>query len=152
MDKQAYLMQYGQLKRMIGNDRKAISRLKASMTDTSAPEIRDNPVQVSPDEEASFARLLEEIDRLEARVKLEKKLLSTLRAQILVLIGSLPSDKYDLMVARYISCMKWTEIMEEKYLTKPTVLRWHREILDSLTLPEDAVNIAEELNNLKKAS
>ncbi len=152
MDKQAYLMQYGQLRQMIWDDRKAISRLMASMTDTSAPEIRDNPVQVSPDEEASFARLLEEIDRLEARVALEKKLLVTLKAQILVMIGSLPSSKYDLMLARYISCMKWTEIMEEKYLTKPTVLRWHREILSSLTLPDDAVNVEEELNNLKDAS
>ena len=152
MDKKDYLEQYSQLKQMIENDQKAISRLRASMTDISAPEIGDTPVQVSPDEEASFARLLEEIDRLEARVALEKKLLVTLKAQILVMISSLPPFKYDLMLARYISCMKWTEIIKEKYTTKPTVLRWLREILDSLTLPDDAINVAEELNNLKKAS
>ena len=152
MDKQAYLLQYRQLRQMIENDRKAISRLRAAMTDTSAPEVRNDSVQVSPDEEASFARLLEEIDFREARIRLEKSLIEKLRAQIISLISSLPSDKYDLMLARYISCLKWTDIMEDKYLTKPTALRWHREILDSLTLPDDAVNVAEELNNLKKAS
>lgn len=148
MDKQAWFMQYSQLKQQLEDDRMSLSRLSASLTDTSAPEIRENPVQVSPDDEAPFARILTEIDRLKAKVQLEERLLAKLRAQIVVLISTLHPSRYDLMLARYISCLKWEDICKEKLLTKPTAMRWHREILDSLTLPDDAVNVRESLGTV----
>ena len=152
MNTQSYLLQYHRLKSWLAEDRNALERLKASMTDTVAPTVSKDPVQVSPRNEASYVRILEKIEYLSAKIRLEEDLLWDLKAQMLQMFDILPPQKNDLMIARYISGMKWEDIFGEKHLTKPTALRWHREILSQITLPRDAVNIDLELEKLKKVS
>lgn len=152
MNTQSYLLQYPRLKSWLAEDRNALERLKASMTDTATSTVRADPVQISPRSEASYVRILEKIDYLSAKIRLEEDLLWDLKAQMLQMFDILPPQKNDLMIARYISGLKWEDIFNEKHLTKPTALRWHREILSQITLPQDAVNIDLELEKLKNVS
>ena len=152
MNTQAYLLQYHRLKSWLAEDRNALERLKVSMTDTASPIVSEDPVQVSPRAEASYVRILEKIEYLSAKIRLEEDLLWDLKAQMLQVFDMLSPQKNDLMIARYISGMKWEDIFMEKHLTKPTALRWHREILAEIALPRNAVNIDLELEKLKQVS
>ena len=102
--------------------------------------------------QASYVSILEKIEYLSAKIRKEEDLLWDLKAQMLQLFDILPPEKNDLMIARYISGMKWEDIFKEKCLTKPTALRWHREILARITLPYNAVDVDLELQKLKKVS
>ena len=148
MDKKTYFAQYGHLKSWLSNDEHVLESLQASMTDAHAPEIRDDPVQLSPTADAPYVIILEKIERLKAKILLEKDLLWRLKAEMIQLFASLPPERYDLMVSRYIACLKWDQIYEEKHLSKSAALCWHRESLRSLFLPENAVDIYTELAGL----
>ena len=130
-------------------DRDNLQRARSALTDIPSSDVREDPVQVSHRNEASYVRLLEEVDRLTAKVRLEEDLLWRLKAEMLPLFSTLPPERASLMGARYISGYPWEIIMEEKNLSKSTALRWHRESLKQLVLPENAVNVAEELERLK---
>ncbi len=149
MDKQAYCSQYTVLRSWLEADRDNLQRARSALTDIPSPDVREDPVQVSHRNEASYVRLLEEVDRLTAKVRLEEDLLWRLKAEMLPLFSTLPPERASLMGARYISGYPWEIIMEEKNLSKSTALRWHRESLKQLVLPENAVNVAEELERLK---
>lgn len=149
MDKQAYCSQYTVLRSWLEADRDNLQRARSALTDIPSPDVREDPVQVSHRNEASYVRLLEEVDRLSAKVRLEEDLLWRLKAEMLPLFSALPPERASLMGARYISGYPWEIIMEEKNLSKSTALRWHRESLKQLVLPENAVNVAEELERLK---
>ena len=149
MDKQAYCSQYTVLRSWLEADRDNLQRARSALTDIPSPDVREDPVQVSRRNEASYVRLLEEVDRLTAKVRLEEDLLWRLKAEMLPLFSTLPPERASLMGARYISGYPWEIIMEEKNLSKSTALRWHRESLKQLVLPENAVNVAEELERLK---
>lgn len=149
MDKQSYCSQYTVLRSWLEADRDNLQRARSALTDIPSPDVREDPVQVSHRNEASYVRLLEEVDRLSAKVRLEEDLLWRLKAEMLPLFSTLPPERASLMGARYISGYPWEIIMEEKNLSKSTALRWHRESLKQLVLPEDAVNVAEELERLK---
>ena len=149
MDKQAYCSQYTVLRSWLEADRDNLQRARSALTDIPSPDVREDPVQVSRRNEASYVRLLEEVDRLTAKVRLEEDLLWRLKAEMLPLFSTLPPERASLMGARYISGYPWEIIMEEKNLSKSTALRWHRESLKQLVLPENAVNVTEELERLK---
>ena len=148
MDKQAYCSQYTVLRSWLEADRDNLQRARSALTDIPSPDVREDPVQVSHRNEASYVRLLEEVDRLTAKVRLEEDLLWRLKAEMLPLFSTLPPERASLMGARYISGYPWEIIMEEKNLSKSTALRWHRESLKQLVLPENAVNVADELERL----
>lgn len=145
MDKKTYFAQYSQLKSWLINDEHVLESLQTSMTDARASEIRDDPVQFSHTGDAPYVIILEKIERLKAKILLEKDLLWRLKAEMIQLFASLTPERYDLMVSRYIACLKWDQIYEEKHLSKSAALCWHRESLRSLVLPENAVDIYTEL-------
>lgn len=49
------------------------------------------------------------------------------------------------MVMRYIACMKWDDIFLELHASKPAVMKWHRDTVASLILPENPLNVEKEL-------
>ena len=47
------------------------------------------------------------------------------------------------MISRYIQLMCWNEIVKELGSSKPTVMRWHMDILSRLAVPEHPINVSE---------
>ena len=114
------------------------------MTDTSAPAFTSDLVKSSPSAEASYARIMDQLEALEEKIHWEEELLLRLKAEMLDLIAPLEEDKYSLMMLRYFQGKKWEEIMDILHLSRATVFRFHKEALSGLSLPKNYTNINEE--------
>ena len=145
MTVEEYLSQYGDLKSRFNFDRASFAALKATLTDADAPEIMDDPVQTSPSKEAPYARDLERLYYLRARIYLERELLIRLKTEILELAKPLNPKEYALITMRYIRCEKWDNIIEAMHAKRATVFRLNQALLQRLVLPENALNVKEEL-------
>ena len=68
-----------------------------------------------------------------------------LKTEILELAKPLKSKEYALITLRYIRCEKWDKIIKTMQAKRATVFRLHQVLLQRLILPENAVNVKEEL-------
>ena len=150
MTVEEYLSQYGELKSRFTFDRASFAALKATLTDADAPEIMDDPVQTSPSKEAPYARDLERLYYLRAKIYLEKELLIRLKTEILELAKPLNPKEYALITMRYLSCDKWDKIIRTMQANRATVFRLHQALLQRLVLPENAINVEEELQRFEE--
>ena len=145
MTVEEYLSQYGELKSRFNFDKAFFLSLKAALTDADAPEIIDDPVQTSPSKDAPYTRDLEKLYYLRDKIKLERDLLIRLKAEILELVKPLNPKECTLITMRYIRGAKWDSIIETMKAKRASVFRLHQDLLRRLVLPENAVNIKEEL-------
>ena len=150
MTVEEYLSQYGELKSRFSFDRASFTALKATLTDADAPEIMDDPVQTSPSKEAPYAKDLERLYFLRAKIYLEKDLLIRLKTEILEMVKHLNPKEYALITMRYLSCDKWDKIIKTMQANRATVFRLHQALLQRLVLPESAINVEEELQRFEE--
>ena len=152
MTKQDYLSQFGHLQSWIRNDRDSLKIMQAAIADIHMPEIHPDHVQVSPSGEAPYARTLESIEKLKARVAFEDELLLRLRAEILEITEVLDPLEKNLILNRYICCRPWDRIISDSRMNRATIFRWHKQALENLVLPENAIDISAETAGLGKAN
>ena len=150
MTVEEYLSQYGELKSRFSFDRASFAALKATLTDADAPEIMDDPVQTSPSKEAPYAKDLERLYCLRAKIYLEKDLLIRLKTEILEMVKHLNPKEYALITMRYLSCDKWDKIIKTMQANRATVFRLHQALLQRLVLPENAIYVEEELQRFEE--
>jgi hypothetical protein len=91
------------------------------------------------------ARDLERLYYLRAKIYLERDLLIRLKTEILELAKPLNPKEYALITMRYIRCEKWDNIIETMHAKRATVFRLNQALLQRLVLPENALNVKEEL-------
>ena len=145
MTVEEYLSQYGDLKSRFNFDRASFTALKETLTDADAPELINDPVQTSPSKEAPYTKDLERLYYLNAKLHFERDLLIHLKTEILELAKPLKSKEYALITLRYIRCEKWDNIIKAMHAKRATVFRLNQALLQRLVLPENALNVKEEL-------
>ena len=144
-----YLSQYGTLKSWLSSDQVSLKVLRSSMADIHAPDIASDSVQVSPSAEASYVAIMEKQESLEDKIRFEEDLLLRLKAEILRMMDPLDSDEYELLMLRYIRGLKWDLIFSHLHACRAAVFRWHQNLMKRLTLPENAIDIREEIKRHK---
>ena len=93
------------------------------------------------------------LDDLKAKLEDEINLLIRLNEEVHDVINTVPSIKEQL-VLRYRHCCHYTwEVIGDKLsVSDRTVRRWHKEAISHITIPENAMNIEETLNNCPEMS
>ena len=65
-------------------------------------------------------------------------------------VKHLNPKEYALITMRYLSCDKWDKIIKTMHANRATVFRLHQALLQRLVLPENAINVEEELQRFEE--
>lgn len=142
MEIKEYLKQAYLLDKRIQHYLEDIKRLRLMATSVSSPRYDIDRVQTSKNTEAPFVKSLNKIMDLEAKINEKLILFIRLKEQILDMISKLESvDEQLLLTYRYLNNMTWDEIAKELHASRATVLRWHRNALVKLKMPENPIDI-----------
>ncbi|MCD8211792.1 MAG: DUF1492 domain-containing protein [Oscillospiraceae bacterium] len=96
----------------------------------------------SPSGEAPFVSRIERVMELEESIDRETDRLVDLRRQIRQVISGLNDPDEQLVLEyRYIHGFTWEQIGDTLNAASRTVRRWHRNALEHVILPEDAIRI-----------
>ena len=141
MTAKEFLSQAYRLDQRINSDIAEITRLREMACSISSPSWEDK-VQTSRNTDAPFVRCLEKIMDLEQKVNDEIDTLIDLKRQIRVTIESVPNTDEQLVLRyRYIHNCTWEQIGNELNADARTIRRWHKDALQKVKIPSDAIEI-----------
>ena len=147
-----YLDQHKFLCDRIRKDEESLRFLCPAVSDPRAPQLTLDHVQISPAGDAPFVANLEYIAGVKEKLASEKSVLRRLTEEIQAVFSVLDPYAYMQMTQRYLYHMPWDEIIGETKSCRASVFNWHKKALSLCTLPDNPVNIYEELPWLKRAS
>jgi hypothetical protein len=147
-----YLDQHKLLCDRIQKDEESLNFLCPVVSDPHTPQLTPDHVQFSPTGDAPFVANLEYIAGVKEKIASEKAILRRLTDEIQVMFSVLDPYAYMQMTQRYLYHMSWDEIIGSTKSCRASVFNWHKKALSLCTLPDNPVNIFEELPWLRKAS
>ena len=158
MDALAYLTQHKDLTLMISKDLDRVDALRSSLKSIPSPSVCPDPVQVSPRVEALYAERLVEIDELEAMIRIKEDLAARLESQIKAALNQMrlsrvknAQDLADLLLYYFILHKEWDDVRFFLHIGQATVFRWRILALAAFPLPDDPIDIYQELSQLNAA-
>ena len=141
MDPKEYLQQVQWLNLRINSQMKEREELMEMATSLSSP-ILGEKVTSSPTGDAGFQKSLDKVWELDEKINEEIDLLVNLRMQVHRVIGHLKNYNYQLVLRYlYINGYSIDEIAEKMNMTRRTINRWHKDALEQIELPCDAIII-----------
>lgn len=143
MNAEIYLRQGYCLDQRIKYNLKKMAEMKKTASDISAPALRSDKVQSSPNGDAPFVKALERIEAMEERIRREVDLLVALMDQINEVIRHVDNEQYQLLLMyRYVENMTWDQICDNLNIGKTTAKRWKEKALEQIVLPENLIIIS----------
>ena len=142
MNVKDYLKQGRLLDQKINFNLRRLQEMKDGICSISAPQLKPDKVQTSPDGDAPFVKALLRVEELQEQITREIDLLVDLRRQIDEVIRSVSSNEYQLVLLyRYMEGRTWESIGSALGVGKTTVKRWHLEALSQVHMPENPIVI-----------
>lgn len=158
MDTLVYLTQHKDLTLMISKDLDRLENLRQSLRNIPSSAVCSDPVQASPRVDAQYAERLVEIDELEAMVRKKEELAARLESQIKAALNRMrlshiknARDFADLLQYYFILHKEWEDVRLSLHIGQATVFRWRISALAAFPLPDDPIDIYQELSQLDAA-
>lgn len=141
MTAKEYLRQAYMLDKRIEINIQELDRVRRLSSSLTSPSF-GGAVQTSGKGDASFVRGIEKMVGLEEQINSDIDQLVALRKQILKAIKGIGGNReYIILYDRYISGSSWNAIARRLHASRRTVIRWHDDIIEHFTVPEDAIII-----------
>lgn len=139
MTKEEYLSQAAVLGRQIAKLEMNIGFYREAACST-ASSLNDEPrVSKSRSLDAPFTKMVHKVLELEEKVEKLKEQRDKLQAEILVVIEALDNEDYKaLLILRYLQDLEWGIVCAKLSIAKTTAMRWHREAMKIINIPEGA--------------
>ena len=150
MEVTEYLNQAYWLEHMIQCREEDINQLREMSIGISAVQYAENLYQ-SENTNARFVRLLHKIDEYKLRLLDELELLVKLKNQISEAIKTVPSLRGQAVLqCRHVQSESWETIADRFAVSRSSVIRWYKEAVEEVVMPENPINVYEILQKNKK--
>lgn len=105
---------------------------------STASSSNDEPrVSRTRSTEAPFTKMVHKVLELEEKVDKLKEQRDALQAEITAVIEKLSNEDYKaLLILRYLQDLDWGVVCAKLSIAKTTAMRWHREALKDINIPE----------------
>ncbi len=140
MQVETYLRQGLLLDKRINYHLKKLEEMRADVCNIAAPAIGREKVKTSPSGDAPFVKALIRVEDMQQQINHEIDVLVDLKEQINSVIQQVDREEYRmLLVLKYREGMTSEQIGKMFNVTRSTITRWHREAIDQIKLPENAI-------------
>ena len=137
MTKEEYLSQAAVLGRQIAKLEMNIGFYREAACSTASSSNDEPRVSRSRSTDAPFTKMVHKVIELESKVAELKEKKDKLQAEILVVIEALDNEDYKaLLILRYLQDLEWGMVCAKLSIAKTTAMRWHREALKDINIPE----------------
>ena len=142
MNVKDYLKQGRLLDQRINFNLRRIKEMRDGLDGICSPQINADKVQISPDGDPAYVKIMMRISELEEHIDQEIDMLVDLRNQIDETIKTVDNEKYQmLLLYRYIENRTWENIGDQLGIDRSTVKRWHQAALQSVVMPENPISM-----------
>lgn len=133
MTAKEYLSRYYVMKQKIERIEEEVEEYKRLANSIPGCNFDDVRVDGTKNKDAIQIKWVHRAIDKEDDLKLMIKNLPIVKAEILNTVMQLEdSNLKRLLIYRYIDCLTWQDIMEKMYLSKATVLRWHKQAISQI--------------------
>ena len=153
MNAEMFLTQHEELDHRIRRDTALLDHLRESLTSLPSSSVPADRVKSSHPENAAYVERLTEIDRKEKDLRREVELMVRLTGQInrsLERMRCLPHKKAvdyaELLRCRFIMNLTWESAALSLDVSRSSVYNWRKSALKMFPMPENPINILEELS------
>lgn len=118
---------------LIQCDRQELQELRLLSTNLKSTDYSKDKVQVSPTNDANYAKIVAKIIELENLINLDIERMLMLKAEIRDVIGGIPDKEEQLVLrCRYLNFYSWEKIYSLLNVSPRTVHRIHNNALHSV--------------------
>ena len=105
---------------------------------STASSSNDEPrVSRTRSTDAPFTKMVHKVLELEEKAERLKNQCENLQSEIMGVIEELANEDYkSLLILRYLQDLEWGLICEKLCISKRTAMRWHKDALDEIRIPE----------------
>ena len=137
MTKEEYLSQAAVLGRQIAKLEMNIGFYREAACSTASSSNDEPRVSRTRSTEAPFTKMVHKVLELEEKVDKLKEQRDALQAEITAVIEKLSNEDYKaLWILRYLQDLDWGVVCAKLSIAKTTAMRWHREALKDINIPE----------------
>ena len=137
MTKEEYLSQAAVLGRQIAKLEMNIGFYREAACSTASSSNDEPRVSRTRSTEAPFTKMVHKVLELEEKVDKLKEQCEKLQTEIMGAIENLANEDYkSLLILRYLQDLEWGLICEKLCISKRTAMRWHKDALDEIRIPE----------------
>ena len=137
MTKEEYLSQAAVLGRQIAKLEMNIGFYREAACSTASSSNDEPRVSRTRSTEAPFTKMVHKVLELEEKVDKLKEQRVALQAEITAVIEKLSNEDYKaLLILRYLQDLDWGVVCAKLSIAKTTAMRWHREALKDINIPE----------------
>ena len=136
-DVKLYLKQNRNLDELIQSNRQELNDLETLKRSIPGIDYSKDRVQVSPSNEAAFARIVEKICLLENDIRSDIENLLSLKLEIRTVINAVKNNEEKLVLKyRYLNFLSWDEVADKMNVSIRTACRLHVIALRHVKIPE----------------
>lgn len=133
-----YLNQAYRLNELIQSDRDDLNDLEQLRDSIPGIDYSKDKVQVSPTNEASYAKIIAKIDNLVRVIHADIENLLDLKLEIRTVISEVKKNDHRLVLQlRYLNFYKWDKIAEVMNISQRTAIRIHDVAVNKVKIPEN---------------
>ena len=132
-----YLNQAYRLNELIQSDKDELNDLEQLKDSIPGIDYSKDKVQVSPTNEASYAKIIAKIDNLVRVIHTDIENLLDLKLEIRTVISNVNKNAHRLVLQlRYLNFYKWNKIAEVMNVSERTAIRIHDDAIRKVKVPE----------------
>ena len=132
-----YLNQAYRLNELIQSDKDELNDLEQLKDSIPGIDYSKDKVQVSPTNEASYAKIIAKIDNLVRVIHADIENLLDLKLEIRTVISNVNKNAHRLVLQlRYLNFYKWNKIAEVMNVSERTAIRIHDDAIEKVKIPE----------------
>ena len=132
-----YLNQAYRLNELIQSDKDELNDLEQLKDSIPGIDYSKDKVQVSPTNEASYAKIIAKIDNLVRVIHTDIENLLDLKLEIRTVISNVNKNAHRLVLQlRYLNFYKWSKIAELMNVSERTAIRIHDDAIRKVKVPE----------------
>lgn len=132
-----YLNQAYRLNELIQSDKDELNDLEQLKDSIPGIDYSKDKVQVSPTNEASYAKIIAKIDNLVRVIHADIENLLDLKLEIRTVISNVRKNDHRLVLQlRYLNFYKWSKIAEVMNVSERTAIRIHDDAIRKVKVPE----------------
>lgn len=137
MDAKQYLNQAYRLNELIQSNEKEIADLNELKVSLLGIDYSKDKVQVSPQNNAGFTKIVEKIADLERVIREDTERMLSLKLQIRTVINNVPDNEQKLALKlRYLNFLSWDDVAEKMNVSQRTAIRIHDTGLTNVIVPK----------------
>lgn len=137
MTKEEYLSRAAMLGRQIAKLETNIGFYRELSCSPSSSSQTEERVSKSRSTDAPFTKMVHKVIELEEKVEALKEKRDQLQSEIMAVIETLDDEDYkSLLILRYLQDLEWGMVCAKLSIAKTTAMRWHREAIRKIQVPE----------------